>query len=130
MSADNLEKAKRFIEAYNRRDFEEATRWFDPGIEWVLPERQGFDSGRGLAAVLRFWGGLDETFDELRLVPQEHVECGDRVATRLRHFARGKGSGLALEQELYHQVITFQDDRIVRIEYFANWSDALRAAQP
>ena len=128
MSAENVEKARSYIEAYNRRDFDAATRWFHPHVEWVLPERQSFDSGRGPEAVLRFWRGLDETFDELRLVPQEYVDRGDRVATRLRHFARGKGSGLALEEELYHQVVTFREGLMVRIEYFGSWPEALDAA--
>ena len=128
MSAENVNKARGYIEAYNRRDFDEATRWFHPDVEWVLPERQSFDSGRGREAVLRFWRGLDETFDELRLIPLEHVDRGDRVATRLRHFARGKESGLALEQELYHQVVTFRDGLMVRIEYFGSWPEALDAA--
>jgi ketosteroid isomerase-like protein len=50
------------------------------------------------------------------------------VATRLRHYARGKGSGLELDNELYHQVVTFRDGTIVRIEYVTTWEEALEAA--
>jgi ketosteroid isomerase-like protein len=128
MSQEHLDKARDFIEAYNRRDFDAAVEWFDPQIDWVLPERQGFDSCRGPAAIRRFWDGLDETFDELRLVPQEFLEAGDRVATRLRHHVRGKESGLEMEAVLYHQVATFRDGRMVRLEYFAEWPEALAAA--
>jgi ketosteroid isomerase-like protein len=66
--------------------------------------------------------------EELRLEPQEFVDAGDRVATRLRHPGRGRGSGVELEVELYHQVATFRDGRIVRMEYFAEWAEALEAA--
>ena len=31
-------------------------------------------------------------------------------------------------RELYHQVVTFRAGRMVRIEYFGEWSDALEAA--
>ena len=128
MSQENVDKAKAFIDAYNRRDFDAATRDFDPQVEWVLPAMQGFDSCVGADQVIRFWEGLDDTMDELQLVPQEHVDGGDRVATRLRHFGRGKGSGAEIDTELYHQVITFRDGTMVRIEYFSTWPEALEAA--
>jgi ketosteroid isomerase-like protein len=95
----------------------------------VLPEHQRADSAIGTPGIIRFWEGLDETFDELQLRPQEFVDAGDRVATRLRHFARGKGSGLELDNELYHQVVTFRDGVIVRIEYVTTWEEALELAR-
>jgi ketosteroid isomerase-like protein len=128
MSQENVDKARDFIAAYNRRDFDAAVESFDPEIEWVLPARQSSDSCRGPEEVKRFWEGIDETFEELRLHPQEYVDAGDRVATRLRHSGRGKESGLEIDEELYHQVATFRDGRIVRMEYFAEWSEALEAA--
>ena len=128
MSEENVAKARDFIAAYNRRDFDAAVQDFDPEIEWVLPARQSSDSCRGPDEVKRFWEGIDETFEELRLEPQEWVDAGDRVATRLRHHGQGKGSGIEINQELYHQLVTFRDGRMARIEYFAEWSEALEAA--
>jgi ketosteroid isomerase-like protein len=93
----------------------------------VLPPQQRSDSCRGPAEIRRFWDGLDETFEELRLDPQECVDGGDRVATRLRFYGRGKGSGAELETEMYHQVTTFRDGTIVRIEYVTDWPHALEA---
>jgi ketosteroid isomerase-like protein len=128
MSQENVEKARDFIEAYNRRDFDAAVEAFDPEIEWVLPARQKSDSCRGPDEVKQFWKGLDETFEELRLDPQEFVDAGDHVATRLRYHTRGKGSGVEIDGELYHQVATFRGGRMVRIEYFGEWAEALEAA--
>jgi ketosteroid isomerase-like protein len=127
MSEENVEKARDFVDAYNRRDFDAAMRWFDPEIDWVLPARQSSDSGKGHDDVLRFWNEIEETFDDLRLEPQEWVDFGDRVATRLRHHGRGK-SGIEIDTELYHQVATFRDGWIVRMEYFGSWDEALEAA--
>jgi len=127
MSQENVDKARAFIDAYNRRDFDAAVESFDPDIDWVLPAHQSSDSGRGPDEVRRFWEGLDETFEELRLDPQEFVDDGDQVATRLRYYGRGKGSGIVVEGELYHQVVTFRDGRMVRIEYFTDWDQALEA---
>ena len=94
----------------------------------MLPARQWSDSCRGPDEVIRFWEGIDETFEDLKLQPQEFVDAGDRVATRLRHFGRGKRSGIEIDAELYHQVATFRAGRMVRIEYFGEWSEALEAA--
>jgi hypothetical protein len=47
--------------------------------------------------------------EELMLKPQEFIDAGDRVATRLRHHGRGKGSGVEIDEELYHQVATFRE---------------------
>ena len=128
MSQDNVDKATDFIAAYNRRDFDAAVRFFDPEIEWVLPALQRSDSCQGPEEIRRFWEGLDETFEELRLHPLESVDAGDRVATRLRYHALGKGSGVEIDGDLYHQVATFRDGMMVRIEYFTDWPSALEAA--
>jgi ketosteroid isomerase-like protein len=119
MSRENVEKTEAFIAAYNRRDFDTALEFFDPEVEWVLPAQQRSDSCRGPDEVRRFWEGLDETFEELRLDPQEFIDAGDRVAVRLRYYGIGKASGVEIEEEMYHQVITFRDDRMVRFEYVA-----------
>jgi ketosteroid isomerase-like protein len=128
MSEENLAKARKFIENYNRRDFDAAVADFDPGVEWILPDDMEADSCQGPGAIIRFWQGLDDTFDELQLLPQEYVDGGDHVATRLRHYGQGKRSGVVIDEELYHQVVTFRDGKIVRMEYFADWSEALAAA--
>jgi ketosteroid isomerase-like protein len=129
MSQENVDKTRDYIEAYNRRDFEAAMEFFDPQVEWVLPEHQSSDSGVGLGHIRRFWEGLDDTFEELRLDPQEFVDGGDRVAVRLRFYGRGKGSGLELETEMYHQITFFRDGIMVRIEYVESWPEALEAVE-
>jgi ketosteroid isomerase-like protein len=129
MSQDSVDLARAFIDAYNRRDYPAAVASFAPDVEWVLPARQSADSCQGPDAVIRFFEDLDENFDDLRLEPQEYVDAGDRVATRLRHRGRGKGSGAELDEELYHQVATIRDGTIVRMEYFATWPEALAACR-
>jgi ketosteroid isomerase-like protein len=128
MSQENVQKTRDFIEAYNRRDFDAAVEDFDPEVDWVLPALQRSDSCKGPEEIRRFWEGLDDTFEELRLEPQESVDAGDRVAVRLRFHGRGKGSGAELDTEMYHQVTTFRDGMMVRIEYFTSWPEALAAA--
>jgi ketosteroid isomerase-like protein len=124
----NVDKTREFIDAYNRRDFAAAVRDFHPQVEWVLPALQRSDSCTGPDEVIQFWEEIDENMDELRLLPQEFRDAGDLVAVRLRHYGKGKGSGLVLDEELYHQVSTFRDGVIVRMEYFESWDEALEAA--
>jgi ketosteroid isomerase-like protein len=128
VSQENVDKTYDYMAAYNRRDFDAAVEFFHPEVDWVLPALQRADSCRGPAEVRRFWAGLDELFDELTLVPQEAVEAGDRVAVRLRYHVRGKESGAEMDAEMYHQVTTFRDGVMVRIEYFTSWDQALEAA--
>lgn len=128
MSLENVRKTADFIEAYNRRDFDAAVEHFDPEVDWVLPAHESSDSCKGPDEIRRFWEGLDDTFEELRLDPQESVDAGDRVAVRLRYYGRGKASGVELDTELYHQVTTFRDGKIVRFEYFTSWPEARAAA--
>jgi ketosteroid isomerase-like protein len=128
MSQENVDKTEAFIAAYNRRDFDAAVQDFHPQVEWVLPEHQRSDSCCGPEEVIRFWEGLDELYEELRLDPQESVDAGERVAMRLRFFGRGRGSGVELDTEMYHQVTTFRDGLMVRVEYVPSWEEALEAA--
>jgi ketosteroid isomerase-like protein len=127
MSEENVEKTRNFIEAYNRRDFDAAIADFDPQVQWVLPAHQRSDSCVGPDEIIRFWEGLDDTFEELRLDAQEFVDAGDRVAVRLRYYGLSN-SGVEIETEMYHQVTTFRDGTMVRIEYVTSWGEALEAA--
>jgi hypothetical protein len=124
----NVDKTREFIAAYNRRDFAAAIRDFHPQVEWILPALQDSDSCVGPEEIIGFWKGIDETMEELQLQPQEFRDAGDRVAVRLRHFGKGKGSGIVIDEELYHQVSTFRDGVMVRIQYFESWDEALEAA--
>jgi ketosteroid isomerase-like protein len=128
LSQEHVDKTHDFIVAYNRRDFDAAMKFFDPEVDWVLPALQTSDSCKGREEIRRFWEGLDETFDELRLDPQEFVDAGDQVAVRLRYYGRGKESGLELDTEMYHQLTTFRDGLMVRFEYFTSWDQVLEAA--
>jgi ketosteroid isomerase-like protein len=124
----NVEKTREFIAAYNKRDFAAAVKDFHPEVEWVLPALQRSDSCIGPAEIIGFWEELDDAMEELQLRPQEFRDAGDLVAVRLRHYGVGKGSGIVIDEEMYHQVSTFRDGVMVRIEYFTSWDEALETA--
>jgi ketosteroid isomerase-like protein len=127
VSEENVNKAREFLDAYNRRDFDASFALCDDEVDFVLPARQAADSCKGTEEIRRFWEGLDETFDEFQLEQAEFFDGGERVATRLRFYGRSK-VGVELETELFHQVATCSDGRIVRLDYFETWDEALEAA--
>jgi ketosteroid isomerase-like protein len=71
--------------------------------------------------------GMDEAFEDFRLEPQEFVDAGDHVVVRVRFHGSGRESGVETEGRM-HPVHTLRDGRVVRIEFFNDWADALEAA--
>jgi ketosteroid isomerase-like protein len=127
MSQENVEIVRTSIEAYNRRDFDTAVQSFDTEIEWLFPPVLAGESCRGPEEVRRLWEGLDEAFEDFQLEPQEFVDAGDLVVVRSHFHGRGKESGIETEGRM-HSVTALRDGRIVRIEYFNDWAEALEAA--
>jgi uncharacterized protein len=127
MSEENVEIVRDSIEAYNRRDFDTAVQSFDTEIEWLFPPFLAAESCRGPEEIRRLWEGLEEAFEDFQLEPQEFVDAGDHVVVRSHFHGRGKESGVETEGRM-HSVTALRDGRIVRIEYFNDWADALEAA--
>jgi ketosteroid isomerase-like protein len=127
MSQENVEIVRESIEAWNRRDFDTAVQSFDTEIEWLLPPVLAAESCRGPEEVRRFWEGLDEAFEDFQLEPEEFVDAGDLVVVRSRFRGSGKESGVETEGRM-DSVSALRDGRIVRIEYFNDWAEALEAA--
>ena len=51
---------------------------------------------------------------------------GDRVVVTVRFRARGRGSGIEVDARLY-DLFTLRDGKIVRMDQFAEQSEALEA---
>ncbi len=128
MSEENVDKVRVSMAAYDRRDFDAAVKFFDPKIDWEFPPSIRAESCRGPEEIKRLWREIDEAFGEFSLEPLEFVDAGECVAVRLRFHGRGETSGVKVDEEVFHQVTTFRDGRMVRIEYVSDWADALEAA--
>jgi ketosteroid isomerase-like protein len=92
----------------------------------------------GLAAQLEDLPGRDQlvqavadwiqTMDDWRIEVQELIEGrGDRVLAILRVMARGKGSGVRVDQRSF-TVITVRNGKMARIEEHAERAKGLEAA--
>lgn len=130
MSEENVEKVRASTHAYNERDLEIAVKDFHEDIVWELDEIAGGATDlvhRGPEAVKRFWADLEQHFEEFRLEPSGFRDAGDAVFFNVRMRALGRGSGVAVEIDLYC-VVQFREGRMVGIRYYAEERDALKAA--
>jgi ketosteroid isomerase-like protein len=85
------------------------------------------DRYRGPDGVRRWFAGFEDTLDDVRIVPLEMIEAGDRVIVPVRLTARGAGSGIEVEQDVV-QVWRFRDGKVVRLDAFPDLESAREAA--
>jgi hypothetical protein len=121
-----IDALRRVHEAFNRGDFDAAVAFAHPEIEFVPVGGQA--SLRG-AEALRAWAEPD-AFEEQRVEPLDFKVAGKKVLVRQHVQARGAGSGINLDLEMW-TVWTFDDDLLVtRMESYLphQQSEALEAA--
>jgi ketosteroid isomerase-like protein len=117
---------RRIYEAFNRGDFDAAIAVAHPEIEYFPPGGQS--SLRGAEAV-RAWMEPD-AFEDNQVKPLEFSIQGDKVLVLQHATARGAGSGIELDMEIW-AVWTLNDDGLVtRLEVYLphQETEALEAA--
>ena len=131
MSGDNLERYRKGIDAWNRRDlvavleqtapeFEFHTAQLFPGIEPVYRGREG---------MVEFWNAfIEEPWALLHVEIDDLTELDDgRVLALLTFTGKGRESGEEVTVQYAH-LCTFKDDQVVRIDSFSDWDEARKAA--
>ena len=119
MSEQNVEIVRRFLAA----EMDEALAWADPGIVWNPIEEspaQGHDAVR--ASSVR-WKG---EWDDYELIPEDFADMGDCVLATVRLRGRGRGSGIEVDARFF-DLYTLRDGKIIRMDQFAEESEALAA---
>ena len=131
MSQEDAETVRRFFEALNRSrtgDFFPADL-FDPAVEFDFSRRL-VDPGvyRGLEAVRRWVEEEWAVYGAIEIVPEEVISVGDKLVASV--VARGMGvlSGAAVEASVVN-VLTFRAGRLLRLEYFGDREEAMRAVK-
>jgi ketosteroid isomerase-like protein len=130
MSSDKVDLARRFGEAYNRRDVDGIFAEFvNPDFEWWPALTRAYEGGcyRGREGVERFLADTSENWEELQGVPEEFRDLGDRVLTLGRLNGRGKGSSAPVEQP-YALILDFREGRVWRVRAYFDRAEGLRAA--
>ena len=117
---------RRIYEAFNRGDFDAAIAVAHPEIEFVPP---GGQSSLRDAEAVRAWMEPD-AFEEQQIEPVEFSIQGNKVLVRQHTRARGAGSGIELDIEIW-AVWTLNDEGLAtRVESFLphQEAEALEAA--
>ena len=98
MSSANLDLVRSVYADWERGDFS-ANEWAHPDIEFVVAD--GPEPGRwtGPAGMSRGNRAILDGWEDIRLEPEEYREIdGERVLVLIRHYGRGKTSGLEIGQ--------------------------------
>jgi ketosteroid isomerase-like protein len=129
MADTNLEIFRRMLAAFNERGLEGAVEFFDPDVEVYDPDMPEGTEIRGHDAVLRTFGEMLDSFEEMKVENFELIPAGDRVVALIHTAGRGEGSRgtLDIEQRDAH-LMTFRDGRITYWRLYLDQAEALADA--
>ncbi|MCD6016546.1 MAG: hypothetical protein K0R88_2630 [Solirubrobacterales bacterium] len=129
MSQENVEVARKILDAGNRRDPEAMLPYADPEIELQSPIVSGAEGNtyRGHQGVRDWIAESDAVFEELRFESEQFRDLGDDVLIIGRLHARGRESELEIESPTAW-LTTFRNGRVVSGRGYLNIQEALEAA--
>jgi ketosteroid isomerase-like protein len=112
-------------DSFNRGELEPILEILHPDVEWIPPPTS-LDPRplRGRDAVREYLA--PNFFESQTAEPLETIEHVNRLLVVARVRARGRGSGVELDQTAYH-VLTIEEGRAVRFEVHVDRAEALRA---
>jgi ketosteroid isomerase-like protein len=129
LPSENVATVRRYIEEFNRRDFDCLVADADPDVElseW--PDAPGAQTYRGPDGVRQALDQWFDTWEWMRLEIEDIVEIdGDRVLFTLHQRVKGRGSGIEIEIKAFN-VYSFRDGKVTRIQLFTEREPALEAA--
>lgn len=99
---------------------------FDPEVEWAPLEAEGkvFHRRSGMVSILEAWY---EAMEDWHVEPERIVDAGDSLLLTVRVRARGRSSGVVVEQRGY-AVFRMRDGRVLRCDEYADVHTAREAA--
>jgi ketosteroid isomerase-like protein len=100
MSQENVEIVRRAYEALSRAGLDAFLEYVHPDAEYDITAAIGPYAGMyyGRAAIRNFLADYFETWEYVRMEPEDFIDVGDdHVVVLLRIHLRGKGSGVEVE---------------------------------
>jgi ketosteroid isomerase-like protein len=128
MSQRNVDAAKRIYESRNRGDLDGVLAECDPEVEWRphLAELSG-EPIRGHDGVRAYLESLREDWESFQHEPERFIDAGDKVVVLTRAYARGRGSGVDVDQSVAH-VLSFEGGRCSEFVSYYDRAAAMRDA--
>ena len=125
--------------AGSRRDFEVLLTGLDPGVEfrpadglWAV-DLDAVVHGRvvhGRDGYREVWQRTLDSFEDLRLEPEEVLDLGDnKLLVTVQFWGHGPGGGVPVSQRVF-QLLEVRHGLVARIEDFTDRAEALAAVGP
>jgi len=129
VARDNVEIVRRTYPAFNRRDIPAFLDSLDPGVEWIpimaaLEERVY----RGHDGVRQWLDDLSADWELFEVHTEEFKDLGERVLVLGHWRARGRASGVELENQPATWLTELRNGKIVRMQTYSDRREALEAA--
>ena len=129
MSEENVERAYRAFDAFNRRDLDAFLALADPEVELTtrFMEMEGDLSYRGHDGIREWWRNLLAIFPDFSMEVLEVRDFGDSGIAALRVRGHGLGSGVPFEETVW-AAGEWRDGKVKRWQNFGSEAEALEAA--
>jgi ketosteroid isomerase-like protein len=127
MQQQNVEIAKRAIEAFNAREIETFMSLVTPDFEWS-PSMSAIENRLfvGPAGVREYFAAFGDAWERFQIVPGEFREAIDLVLMLGRLEGHGRMSGVQVDSPL-GMAFDLRSGMIVRIRGFLDHAEALAA---
>src|SRR5437763_5509910 len=129
MSQENVEVARRHRDAFNRRDMEAFLEALDRDVEWI-PIMAPLEGSiyRDHHGVQRWIEELDAYWETFEVRDENLYDLGDRVLILGHWRARGRASGVVLENQPAAWLYEIKDGKVVRLRTYTDRAEALEAS--
>ena len=129
MESENARLIREGYAALNRLDVEWLSARMHPDLEFT--SRFSGLSGRtykGVGAFEQWFADVTESWDSIEQNPERLIDLdAERTAVEVRFKARGRGSGVEVDQRIAF-VFTLRDGKVTRIDPYDSFEDALADA--
>ena len=132
MSEENLEIVRQVYEAAARRDTARILTLYDPEVELDASalgvEGRGGDIFRGHEGLRSLFGEWHESWGEIEYDYEELIDAGDQVISVATRHARGRASGVEVEQR-FALLWTIREGKVIRVVWFLDRNEALKSTE-
>jgi ketosteroid isomerase-like protein len=129
VSQENVELVRRVYAEWARGNMRAGVQMFDPEIvfESFMPDASDDVVAHGPEEVDAFMREFLAQWANYRIVGDDFRDAGDKVLVAGRQRARGRKSGVEVEQPMF-SIWTFQAGKVVRLRFTPFRDVALEAA--